>query len=342
MATVLAFASSSSALCGLLQAAPILQACSPNKLHFRRCAIHARAKATLRLSASSSSITIPDVPQDVKEVEEVKAGGVGLLACPICLKPLQSEGRSSVKRFKCESCKKVYAGNDSYLDLTITAGLKNYEELVQPSTEVFRNPLVSYVYERGYRQAFQIFGYPGPDEELKLANKYLESAAGGVLVDVSCASGVSTRRFIKSGLYSSVIGLDFSESMLEQFQGFVQQDPSLKKQNLILVRADVARLPFATGTIDAVHAGAAIHCWPSPSNAVAEISRILKPGGVFVATTNAVDVITPVRQAIRRAYGGSGIWAERELEELCKSCGLVNWSRIRRAAFIMFSAQKPS
>lgn len=324
---------------GSLPTLPALRACSP-KLHFGRCTTYARPTGPLRPRASSSVITA-DVPQGVKVIEEGKGGGVDLLACPICFKPLQSEDQARPKQFKCESCKKVYARNNMYLDLTITGGVRNYEEFMQPSTEVFRNPVVSFVYERGYRQAFQIFGYPGPDEELKLANKYLEPAAGGVLVDVSCASGVSTRRFIKCGLYSTVIGLDFSESMLEQFQGFVLQDPSLKNLNLTLVRADVGRLPFATGTIDAVHAGAAIHCWPSPSNGVAEVSRILKPGGVFVATTNVTDVITPFRQAIRRAYGGPGIWAERELEELCKSCGLVNWSRIRSSAFIMFSAQKP-
>jgi len=39
-------------------------------------------------------------------------------------------------------------------------------------------------------------------------------------------------------------------------------------RNLALVRADVSRLPFASGSVDAVHAGAALHCWPSPSNAV--------------------------------------------------------------------------
>jgi ubiquinone/menaquinone biosynthesis C-methylase UbiE len=54
---------------------------------------------------------------------------------------------------------------------------------------------------------------------------------------------------------------------------------------LSFVRADVGRLPFATGSLDAVHAGAAMHCWPSPSAAVAEISRVLKPGGVFAAST---------------------------------------------------------
>lgn len=36
----------------------------------------------------------------------------------------------------------------------------------------------------------------------------------------------------------------------------------------MLVRADISRLPFASSSVDAVHAGAALHCWPSPSAAV--------------------------------------------------------------------------
>jgi hypothetical protein len=54
---------------------------------------------------------------------------------------------------------------------------------------------------------------------------------------------------------------------------------------IVAVRADVGRLPFATGSVDAIHAGAAIHCWPNPQAAMAEISRVLKPGGIFVAST---------------------------------------------------------
>lgn len=54
---------------------------------------------------------------------------------------------------------------------------------------------------------------------------------------------------------------------------------------IVAVRADIGRLPFATGSVDAIHAGAAIHCWPNPQAAMAEISRVLKPGGIFVAST---------------------------------------------------------
>lgn len=34
-----------------------------------------------------------------------------------------------------------------------------------------------------------------------------------------------------------------------------------------------------------IHSGAAIHCWPNPRAAAAEIARVLKPGGVFVGST---------------------------------------------------------
>ena len=55
-----------------------------------------------------------------------------------------------------------------------------------------------------------------------------------------------------------------SESMLEQARQSMQADPSLQKGEYLLLRADVGRLPFPTGSVAAIHAGAAIHCWPNP------------------------------------------------------------------------------
>jgi ubiquinone/menaquinone biosynthesis C-methylase UbiE len=61
----------------------------------------------------------------------------------------------------------------------------------------------------------------------------------------------------------------------------------------------VGRLPFATGSLAAVHAGAAIHCWPNPTAAMAEISRVLKPGGVLVAST-FLNLTAPLGQLLGR------------------------------------------
>jgi hypothetical protein len=48
-------------------------------------------------------------------------------------------------------------------------------------------------------------------------------------------------------------------------------------RDIALVRADVGRLPFATGSIDAVHAGAALHCWTSPAAGVRTNSQTSFP-----------------------------------------------------------------
>lgn len=208
-----------------------------------------------------------------------------------------------------------------------------------------RSPLVSFLYERGWRQNFNRSGFPGPDEEFKMAQEYFKPAEGGLLVDVSCGSGLFSRKFAKSGAYSKVVALDFSENMLRQCYDFIKQDDTILNANLALVRADVSRLPFQSGSVDAVHAGAALHCWPSPSNAIAEICRILRSSGVFVGTTflryTAATpwIALPFRQRILGSYA---YFTEEEIKDLCTSCGLTNYQSKVQQSFIMFSAEKPS
>lgn len=274
-----------------------------------------------------------------------------MFACPVCYEPLIRKGPSglnlgSIYRsgFKCRKCNKSYSSKDIYLDLTVTAGLRDYTEVKPAGTELFRSPLVSFLYERGWRQNFNRSGFPGPDEEFKMAQDYFKSVQCGLLVDVSCGSGLFSRKFAKSGTYSAVIALDFSENMLRQSYDFIKRDGTLLESNLALVRADVSRLPFSSGSVDAVHAGAALHCWPSPSNAVAEITRILRSGGVFVGTTFLrFTSSTPLilRSLRERALQNYIYLTEEEIEDLCTSCGLTNYSSKVQQSFIMFSAQKP-
>ncbi|KAJ4970350.1 hypothetical protein NE237_003449 [Protea cynaroides] len=67
---------------------------------------------------------------------------------------------------------------------------------------------------------------------------------------------------------SGVIALDFSKNMPRQCYDFIKADDTILNSNLALIRVDVSRLPFSSGSVVAVHAGAALHCWPSPSIAV--------------------------------------------------------------------------
>jgi len=221
--------------------------------------------------------------------------------------------------------------------------------LQPPGTSTFQSPLVSFAYERGWRRSFKSSGFPGPDEEFRLASEFLREGSGllgDVLLDASCGSGLFSRRFVSSGDYSTVIALDYSESMLRQVDDFAKQDfgfgyatAAPGKTALKLVRADIARLPFASNSLGGVHAGAAIHCWPNPENAVAEVARVLRPGGVFVMST---FMPRGPLSALGRNNSPYRFWTEEELQRLTRQCGLVNFKAITKdPAFIMVRVQKP-
>ncbi|XP_028753980.1 LOW QUALITY PROTEIN: uncharacterized methyltransferase At2g41040, chloroplastic-like [Neltuma alba] len=314
----------------------------PPRLHF----LPRRFPSSSTIRASSAVLMESDTSTRQDQAKETE-----IFACPVCYEPLIRKGPpglnlSAIYRsgFKCRRCNKSYSSKDMFLDLTVTAGLRDYAEVQPVRTELFRSPLVSFLYERGWRQSFNRSGFPGRDEEFKMAQEYFKPAEGGLLVDVSCGSGLFSRKFANSGVYSGVIALDFSENMLRQCYNFIKQDDTLLTSNLALVRADVSRLPFSSGSVDAVHAGAAVHCWPSPSNAIAEITRILRSGGVFVGSTflrytsSTPWIIRPLRERILQGYS---YLTEEEIEDLCTSCGLTNYSRKIQQSFIMFSAQKP-
>ncbi|CAK9159015.1 unnamed protein product [Ilex paraguariensis] len=310
--------------------------------HFSSLQFPSNIRATSLVAVEPESSTQPQ--EDTMEVD--------LFACPVCYEPLIRKGPSGFNLpaiyrsgFKCRKCTKSYSSKNIYLDLTVTAGTKAYTEIKPARTELFRSPLVSFLYERGWRQNFNLSGFPGPDEEFKMAQEYFKPAEGGVLIDVSCGSGLFSRKFAKSGTYSRVVALDFSENMLRQCYDFIKNDDTIITSNLALVRADVSRLPFSSCSVDAIHAGAALHCWPFPSNAVAEINRILRSGGVFVGTTflryspSAPAILGPFRQ--QRIAGDYNNLNEEEIEDLCTSCGLINYTSKVQQSFIMFSAQKP-
>ncbi|EFJ06586.1 hypothetical protein SELMODRAFT_430530 [Selaginella moellendorffii] len=201
-------------------------------------------------------------------------------------------------------------------------------------TELFRNPLVSLIYERGWRQNFERSGFPG---QLKMALEYLRPAFGGVIVDVSCGS--------------AVIALDFSESMLQQCAEFVKQDKSLRTaydsnhlwsvvlfgQNEISPWFERMLFVFLLRPEPFLLFMLVLHCIAGHLFHPQDMQS-LKPGGVFVATTflsNSIFSFLPKRRSSSLRY-----WTEKELEELCKLCGLVDYQKKMKGNYIMLSARK--
>ncbi|CAM9582889.1 unnamed protein product [Ascophyllum nodosum] len=196
----------------------------------------------------------------------------------------------------------------------------------------FQRPLVSWLYERGWRQGFNVNGFPGIDEEFVQVKKFLadNGGDGGTVIDLSCGSGLMMRRLVASKRYGRVIGGDLSASMLtETAKRFREND--LEKPELI--RCDASKLPLRTESVDGVHAGAALHCWTRLEESIAEVYRVLKPGKGFFATTFLN------KAALDRAQKGQGFkfFELDELERLMRDAGFaqVQVSQSGRACAIV-------
>jgi ubiquinone/menaquinone biosynthesis C-methylase UbiE len=65
---------------------------------------------------------------------------------------------------------------------------------------------------------------------------FLRPAYGSVLVDMSCGSGLFSRRFLASDKFAGVIAADFSESMLQEAKRFLDQDKTLDDRSVLITQ----------------------------------------------------------------------------------------------------------
>ena len=348
----------------------------------RRSSSPARPAHRPRASADDAAASPPASPSSASAPPAPPR-----LACPICLRPFPNPASLT-----CDRCSRSFPLERGVANLCLDAGGASgaYKEpgLGKSGTTLFQSDLIAGAYENGWRQSFAWAGFPGEEIEAGYALDFMRDAGcvGGAVLDVSCGSGLFARRFARSRAFSRVVASDFSESMLRTARELCEKDADVdvadgiafetrdaadtssgfddatRSINTVVsfVRADVGRLPFASGSVDAVHAGAAMHCWPSPSAAVAEIARVLRPGGVFVASTfldpsamledamgGENDLTGGLSALIRESGAGTGgafnqFWSERELRDLVVGmCALTEFRRRRERQFIMFSARKP-
>jgi ubiquinone/menaquinone biosynthesis C-methylase UbiE len=126
--------------------------------------------------------------------------------------------------------------------------------------------------------------------------------AGGSVLDVGCGSCLVADRL--DGSDATYVGLDFPHHHITYAKKrFEDNGTSLRMQ---FVRGDGEKLPFRSGTFDVVVMSEVIEHLLRPEQAVWEISRVLKPGGVFVMTTNNASEV-PLRSPVSHLFA----WLEK-------------------------------
>ena len=289
--------------------------------------------------------------------EGAPSAAEGLLVDPTDLSPLKEELRVfgprvkralvASRRYQAVPCGSSYAYDDLVAEegsgnVTLVDVVGDAMRSVLPTSgnrlrsvgqEMFRSPYIAWLYERGWRQNFRNAGFRPEDVEFReiegffspmavAANK--SELAGAPILDLSCGSGLWTRRLAASGMFSSVFAGDYSEAMLRETAARLERGglASTAAGAPRLVRLDAARLPFATASLGAVHAGAALHCWPQREEGLSEVHRTLKAGGRFYATT-FLRTAYGLPQGAPRQTSGFYFFELQELEDLMVQAGFL-------------------
>jgi len=103
-----------------------------------------------------------------------------------------------------------------------------------------------------------------------------------VVADLACGTGHYARAFARKLPDALIYGLDISLSMLDQGRKKARKEGL---NTIMFLRGDIHRLPFDDESVDRVNCGGALHLFQNLSAIWKEISRILRPGGVFTAMT---------------------------------------------------------
>jgi len=208
-----------------------------------------------------------------------------------------------------------------YIDLL---GADDAPESTGPAQNLMTTGFVPAIYERWWRPALgrAVKGLTGPgmDEEVRIARLLLGLAAGHRVLDVACGPGNFSREFAKAvGPQGLVVGLDASETMLSRA---VRDTAKAGLDNIGYVRGDVAALPFADGSFDAVCCFAALHLFADPFDAIGEMTRVLAPGGrIAILTSVRRPLALPPLKPIVERTSGMRVFEHDEIVEALRSRG---------------------
>jgi arsenite methyltransferase len=104
--------------------------------------------------------------------------------------------------------------------------------------------------------------------------EWLNIPPGGTALDVGSGPGNVTASLARAaGTGGLALGVDISEPMLARAVR-AESGPQVG-----FIRADAQRLPLRDNTVDAVVSLAALQLIPDPAAALAEMARVLRPGG---------------------------------------------------------------
>lgn len=121
----------------------------------------------------------------------------------------------------------------------------------------------------------------------------------GCVVDLGAGTGDGAVQLSERYPRAQIIAVDFSCAMLRQGQA--------RETAGNPVAADAFQLPFAPGTVDLVFSSSTLQWCVPLAEALREISRVLRPGGLLMFSTYGPDTLHELRAAQQAAGMEGGV-----------------------------------
>ncbi|WP_207903160.1 methyltransferase domain-containing protein [Rheinheimera sp. D18] len=135
----------------------------------------------------------------------------------------------------------------------------------------------------------------------------------GQLLDIGCGPGWIHPRF--SAYSTGFSAVDLSQGMLQKA---AQQQLATR-----YIQANAASLPLQNQSIDKVFSSLMLQWCPDPSAVLAEISRVLVPGGRAVITTLIDGTLTELKQAFASIDNQQHVNSFLVQQQLCAAAAQV-------------------
>lgn len=144
-----------------------------------------------------------------------------------------------------------------------------------------------------------------------------------IVLDVGCGGGRNARELAKKYPFSKVTAIDYSEVSVAKATEYNKD--LIEFGRIIVKRGDVSELRLPEASYDLATAFETIYFWPGLEKCFSEVSKVLKPGGVFMIV-NESDGTDETSLKYEKIIEGMKCYTIEQIEGALKAAGFSSVS----------------
>lgn len=155
------------------------------------------------------------------------------------------------------------------------------------------------------------------------------------MIDIGCGGGANLARLLSLAPNGHVVGIDHASLSVETSLAYNAE--AVQAGQCEVLQGDVRTLPFADNFFDAATAFETVYFWPDIAQSLAEVYRVLAPGGCFLIC-NEADGSQPEVHEFAKTIENMSVYTNDELCDLLTRAGFIvevaesepdeHWARI--------------